>query len=253
MKILLADDERLARCRLRSLLNELDDGTFVVIEAVNGEDAVQKWKQTQAEVMLLDIRMPQLTGLQVVAELARFENPPAIIFTTAYDSHALQAFEANASDYLLKPIRKDRLIAALEKARLLLQARRSQSLLQRLHADSPAPTCRSHLCVSVAGDLHLLPVADIVYFQADHKYVTAQTLQQAYLLDDSLKALEEEFADSFIRVHRNALVALRHIEELHKQGDGQVQVKFLHFPQPLVVSRRLLPQVKGRFKNFHLT
>lgn len=246
MKILLADDERLARCRLRSLLNELDDGTFVVIEAVDGEDAVQKWKQTQAEVMLLDIRMPQLTGLQVAAELAKFENPPAIIFTTAYDSHALQAFEANASDYLLKPIRKDRLIAALEKARLLLQARRSQSFLQE-------PTCRSHLCVSVAGDLHLLPVADIFYFQADHKYVTAQTLQQAYLLDDSLKALEEEFADSFIRVHRNALVALRHIDELHKQSDGQVQVRFLHFPQPLVVSRRLLPQVKGRFKNFHLS
>ncbi len=251
MKILIADDERLARCRLRSLLNELDDGTFVLVEAINGADAVQKWKQTQAEVVLLDIRMPEVDGLKVATELKTFTPAPVIIFTTAYDSHALQAFEVNASDYLLKPVRKDRLIAALDKARLLLQARQAQTLLQQLHGNI-VPNCRSHLCVNVAGALHLLAVADVLYFQADHKYVTAQTRHQGYILDDSLKALEEEFTASFMRIHRNALVALRHIEELHKQEDGQIWVKFLHFPASLPVSRRLVTQVKGRFKNFHL-
>jgi two-component system, LytTR family, response regulator AlgR len=245
MKILIADDEKLARWRLRSLLAELGDTVQVVAEAVDGVEALQKWKQTQAQVLLLDIRMPQLNGLQVAAELAKFPQLPAVIFTTAYDNHALQAFEANAVDYLLKPVRKDRLIAALDKARVLLQAQRSD-----WSSASPEFTRRTHLCVSVAGDLHLLAVADILYFQADQKYVTAQTRQHAYLLDESLKALEQEFADTFMRIHRNALVALQHVIDLHRENDGQVLIKFQQFPQTLTVSRRLLAQVKTRIKNF---
>ena len=247
MKILIADDEKLARLRLSSLIAECGEAMQVVAEAKNGVEALQKWKQTQAEVLLLDIRMPELNGLQVAQEVLKFENPPAVIFTTAYDSHALAAFEANAIDYLLKPIRKDRLQAALQKAQVFKQAQ-----IQLLQSALPSENRRSHLCVQVAGDLHLLPVDEVLYFQADHKYVTARTRSREYLLDDSLKALEEEFAEVFLRIHRNALVSLRHIEDLHKQADGQVLVKFHDFEQTLAVSRRLVVKVKVCFKDFKL-
>lgn len=247
MKILIADDEKLARLRLNSLIAECGDIFQVAAEAKNGVEALQKWKQTQADVLLLDIRMPELDGLQVARELLKFENPPAVIFTTAYDSHALQAFEANAIDYLLKPIRKDRLLTALQKAQIFKQAQ-----IQLLQKTLPSEKRRTHLCVQVAGDLHLLPVDDILYFHADQKYVTARTRTKEYLLDDSLKALEEEFADLFLRIHRSALVSLRHIEELHKQDDGQVLVKFHDFTETLTVSRRLVAKVKACFKDFKL-
>jgi two-component system response regulator AlgR len=247
MKILIADDEKLARLRLNSLITECGDTFQIVAEAKNGVEALQKWKQTQADVLLLDIRMPEMDGLQVAQEVLKFDSPPAVIFTTAYDSHALQAFETNAIDYLLKPIRKDRLQAALQKAQVFQQAQ-----LQLLQTALPPENRRSHLCVQVAGDLHLLPVDEILYFQADHKYVTARTRAKEYLLDDSLKALEEEFADVFLRIHRNALVSLRHIEDLHKQEDGQVLVKFHDFAETLAVSRRLVVQVKACFKDFKL-
>jgi two-component system response regulator AlgR len=247
MKILIADDEKLARLRLSSLIAECGDEFVVVAEAKNGLEALQKWKQTQAEVLLLDIRMPELDGLQVARELLKFENPPSVIFTTAYDSHALQAFETNAIDYLLKPIRQDRLLTALQKARFFKQAH-----IQLLQKNLPSENRRSHLCVSVAGDLHLLPVEEILYFHADQKYVTARTRQKEYLLDDSLKALEEEFSGLFLRIHRNALVSLKHIADLHRDNDGQVFVKFHDFTENLLVSRRLLAKVKACFKDFKL-
>ncbi len=248
MKILIADDEKLARLRLNSLIAECGNSFQIVAEAKNGLEALQKWKQTQAEVLLLDIRMPELDGLQVAQEVLKFAQPPAVIFTTAYDSHALAAFEANAVDYLLKPIRKDRLQTALQKAQIFKQAQ-----LQSLKTALPSENRRSHLCVQVAGDLHLLPVDEILYFHADQKYVTARTRSKEYLLDDSLKALEEEFADLFLRIHRNALVSLRHIADLHKQEDGQVLVKFHDFAETLAVSRRLVAKVKACFKDFKLS
>jgi two-component system response regulator AlgR len=247
MKILIADDEKLARLRLMSLITECGETLQVVAEAKNGLEAVQKWKQTQADVLLLDIRMPEMDGLQVAQALLKLENPPAVIFTTAYDSYALQAFEANALDYLLKPIRKDRLLAALQKAQIFKQAQ-SQLLQKNLLCDNH----RSHLCVQLAGDLHLLAVDEILYFHADHKYVMAKTRTKEYLLDDSLKTLEDEFANLFLRIHRNALVSLQHIEELHKQADGQMLIKFHDFGETLAVSRRLVTKVKACFKDFKL-
>jgi two-component system response regulator AlgR len=170
-----------------------------------------------------------------------------VIFTTAYDNHALQAFETNAMDYLLKPVRQDRLLIALQKAQIFKQAQ-----IQLLQKNLPHETHRSHLCVQVAGDLHLLSIDEILYFHADQKYVTARTRQKEYLLDDSLKALEEEFSGLFLRIHRNALVSLRHIADLRRQEDGQVLVKFHDFNETLVVSRRLLVKVKACFKDFKL-
>ena len=247
MKILIADDEKLARLRLSSLIAECGDSFEIVAEAKNGVEALQKWKQTQAEIVLLDIRMPEMDGLQVAQEVLRFENPPAVIFTTAYDSHALQAFEANAMDYLLKPIRKDRLLTALQKAQVFKQAQ-----IQLLQKSLPREHRRTHLCVQVAGDLHLLNLDEVLFFHADSKYVSAKTRSKEYLLDDSLKSLEEEFTDTFLRIHRNALVSLRHIEDLRKQEDGQVIVKFHNFPETLTVSRRLVAKVKACFKDFKL-
>lgn len=244
MKILIADDEKLARLRLCSLLTELDD-SLEIISAENGYQAVKKYKQTQADILLLDIRMPEMDGFQVAHELMKFDNPPAIIFTTAYDSHALQAFEANAVDYLLKPIRKDRLKNALEKARTLKQA-----YLQTLKQALAGTETRSHLCVQKGSDLHLISVDEVIYFHAEQKYVLVKTASYEYLLDESLKILEEEFADSFLRIHRNTLVSLQHIEDLHKQDDGQLLIKCHHLKDPLMVSRRLMTKVRQCFKDF---
>lgn len=243
MKVLIADDERLARLRLCSLLEEIDESIEIIV-AENGFQALKKYKQTQADILLLDIRMPQMDGLQTAHELMKFERPPVVIFTTAYDSHALQAFEANAVDYLLKPVRKDRLQAALEKAQVLRQAQ-----LQQLQAATELES-RRHLCVQKGADLQLLAVNEIIYFHAEQKYVMARTLTQEYLLDESLKELEEEFSSLFLRIHRNALVSLNHVEEMHRQKDGQHLLKFHGLDEMLPVSRRLAAKVRQRLKEF---
>lgn len=248
MKVLIADDEKLARCRLKRLIAELDDDVDVVGEAINGIQVLQKWKQTGAEILLLDIQMPEMDGLQVAQELIKFPHSPAIIFTTAYDSYALQAFEANAVDYLLKPIRKDRLNSALQKAQAL-----QKSQWEGLKNLLPKQNYRSHLCVSIGNDLHVLAVSEILYFHAEQKYISVKTSEREYLLDESLKTLEEEFTGVFLRIHRNALVSLAHIEELHKQSDGQVLVKFHHSSETLTVSRRLVAKVKHCLKKFKLS
>jgi two-component system response regulator AlgR len=245
MKVLIADDEKLARLRLKSLLNELAEDVQIVAEAENGRVALQKWQETGADILLLDIRMPDMDGLDVARELAKTQSPPAIIFTTAYDEHALQAFDANAVDYLLKPIRKDRLLNAIQKAKVFSRAK-WDGLVQWL----PERPVRSHLCVQVQTRLHLIPVKDIVFFQADQKYVIVRTPQKEYLLDEPLKALEDEFGGLFIRIHRNALVSLLHIEDLEKQPDGQLQVKCQGIGEKLVVSRRLAAKVRTCFKDF---
>ncbi len=243
MKVLIADDERLARLRLCSLLEEIDSSIEIII-AENGLQALKKYKQTLADILLLDIRMPQMDGLQAAHELMKFDRPPAVIFTTAYDSHALQAFEANAVDYLLKPVRKDRLQTALQKAQALNQAK-----LQNVQT-AVEPESRSHLCVHKGADLQLIAVNEIIYFHAEQKYVVARTSGQEYLLDESLKLLEEEFERQFLRIHRNALASLRHVEELHRQADGQVLIKFHELDEMLPVSRRLLSKVRQSLKDF---
>ncbi|MCK5479484.1 MAG: response regulator transcription factor, partial [Methylococcales bacterium] len=201
MKLLIADDEKLARLRLKSLIAEIDGDFQVVAEATNGLEALQKWKETQADVLLLDIRMPEMDGLDVAREIVKYSFSIAVIFTTAYSEHALQAFDANAIDYLLKPVRKERLINALNKAQTF-----NQSKWQGMQSLTEGKI-RSHICVQVQGDMHLIAVKDILYFQADQKYVTIKTLEKDYLLDESLKSLEQEFSTQFIRVHRNALAS----------------------------------------------
>lgn len=244
MKLLIADDERLARLRLKSLIEELEGDFQVVAQASNGLEAIQKWKETLADVMLLDIRMPEMDGLDVAREILKYSYPVAVIFTTAYSEHALQAFDANAIDYLVKPVRKDRLFNALQKAQIFNQSKWEGV---KILIDNKA---RSHICVQSQGDLHLIAVKDIYYFQADQKYVTIKTREKEYLLDESLKSLEHEFANLFLRVHRNALVSLLHIAYLHKQTEGQWVLTFSDLDEQLPVSRRLAATVRACLKDF---
>lgn len=239
MKILIADDEAPARTRLRRLVEEID-GHDVVGEAANGREALLLSDKTQPDVLLLDIRMPGMDGLEAARHLAGLENPPAVIFTTAYGDHALEAFAAHALDYLLKPIRKERLAQALTHVRKLNRAQ-SAAL-----SSVETTQARSHICARVRGTLQLVPVDEIVYFLADQKYVTVCYSDGSVLIEESLKTLETEFAAAFTRIHRNALVAAAHIIGLERGDDGHVHVRLRGVTERLEVSRRHAAELRQR-------
>jgi len=241
MKCLVVDDEPLARQRLIRLLEGLEDWE-VCGEAGTGEETLQEVQQLQPDLVLLDIRMPGMDGLEAALHLAQLEDPPAVVFTTAYGDHALEAFETQAVDYLLKPIHPERLQQALEKARRLSQTQ-LQELQQAKVGDS-----RTHLCARNRGNLELIPITEIVYLQADNKYVTVRSKTLQILIEESLKSLEEEFADFFLRIHRNALVAVGAIRGLEKDAEGRCCVVLDGIDERLEVSRRLLPEVRKRIK-----
>ncbi|WP_434111732.1 LytR/AlgR family response regulator transcription factor [Methylocaldum sp. GT1TLB] len=244
MKILIADDEAPARSRLRDLLGEIDSSLIVVGEAADGEQALRLAAQIQPDAVLLDIRMPWIDGIGTARELARLPQPPAVVFTTAYDEHALEAFEVSAVDYLLKPVRKDRLAAALRKAE-----RFTETAWNKLETALPAgQSTRSHLCIYSHGDIRLIPVDTVLYFRAEQKYTTVRTPDGETLIDDSLKSLEEEFGKSFIRIHRNALVAIDHIVALEKSSPGGTALRLRGIPEALEISRRHLPSVRSQLK-----
>jgi len=243
MKILIVDDEPLARRRLERLLEEIG-GCDVVGEAGNGTDALRRSSELNPDIVLLDIRMPEMDGIETAKQLARLPNPPAIVFVTAFSDHALSAFEAHAVDYLVKPIRKERLQQALAKAHTLNRAQ-----LATLAKADAAPTGRSHLSVTVRGNMELIPLDDVFYFQADQKYVRVRSARGEALIEDSLKQLEDEFPARFIRIHRNALVAVAHIAGIEKDNLGRCYLKLRHSDEKLEISRRLLPEVRRHLKN----
>jgi len=233
MRVLIVDDEKLARERLRELLTEIG-GHTVIGEATNGNEAVERAAELNPDVVLMDIRMPGMDGLEAAMHLMGMDDPPNVIFTTAYDQHALHAFEVNAVDYLLKPIRKDRLAAALEKAKKL-----TLEQLQDVNAAQESPQARTHISVHLRGNIRLVPVKDILYFMADSKYVTIRTPSEEHLIEDSLVNLEKEFGDKmFLRIHRNALVATEFIKGIEKSTAGNWQVALKGSEKKLDVSRR---------------
>ena len=237
MKILVVDDEPLARARLKALIAEIGAGE-VVGEAGNGADALAAAGALGAQVVLLDIRMPGMDGLEAARHLATMQQPPAVVFTTAYDDHALAAFEANAVDYLLKPIRRERLEAALHKARSL------SGVQVRALGASAAAAARTHVSASLHGNLKLVPVSEVRFFRAEHKYVTARHPGGELVLDEALSELEQEFAERFLRVHRNALVGLAHVRALERDGQGRPCVRLDAVDERIEVSRRMLAQVR---------
>ena len=238
MKVVIADDEPLARERLRMLLGEIA-GIEVVAEVGDGHAALHACAEHAPEVLLLDIAMPGIDGLEAARHLSTFEPRPAVVFCTAYDAHALSAFDAAAVDYLVKPVRAERLAAALERARTFTAGR------IRAEADGEHPgKRRTHLCARLRGSLRLIPVEDVHYLQAEEKYVVVHHARGEDLVEESLKSLEEEFGERFVRIHRNCLVARHEIVELRRAADGHVQAVLRHGRAPLEVSRRCVAHLR---------
>ncbi|MEE4185941.1 MAG: LytTR family DNA-binding domain-containing protein [Gammaproteobacteria bacterium] len=239
LRLLIVDDEAPARARLRTMLDELG-GWSVVGEADTGPAALELAATRSPDVVLLDIRMPGMDGLEVARRLAEAPQPAAVVFTTAYDEYAVNAFETNAVSYLLKPVRRERLLRALERA---ARSQRVQALAAA--ADSRG---REVITVSRHGNLHRVPVSTVRLFSAEQKYVRMEHQEGADLLDESLKALEEEFVADFVRVHRQYLVRIDCIERLQRRDDGQYVVQLHGVREPVPVSRRHVSTVKTRLR-----
>lgn len=245
MRVLIADDEKPARDRLRQLLDDLENYE-VVAEAANGQEAVTLAGETLPEIALLDIRMPGMDGIEAAHHLNALDNPPAVVFATAYDEYAIDAFEARAIGYVLKPVRRERLASALEHA-----ARLATSTLHDVAAASNLESRRKHVCARSHGQLKLIPIKDVDYFRADQKYVCVHHAQGQDLIDDPLTALEKEFAEDFVRIHRGAVVAVDKIQRLEKTGDGKHHIVLRNETQnddELAISRRHLADVRRRLK-----
>ena len=247
LSVMIVDDEAPARTRLRDLLADVaaEVPNAVVAEAANGLLAVEATGGCSVDVALVDIRMPKMDGIELARHLTRLEHPPAIIFVTAFDSYAVQAFELNAIDYLVKPVRAQRLVDALQKVRQNRTV--APQVLSQIQQGA-----RTHLSCHERGRLLLIPLPEILYFKADLKYVTARTASREYLLDESLTHLEEEFSARFIRLHRSALVARDAIAGFEKNAtedaETQWQALLRGVPDRLPVSRRQWPLVKSYAK-----
>ncbi|MGD9597965.1 MAG: LytR/AlgR family response regulator transcription factor [Steroidobacteraceae bacterium] len=243
LKILIVDDEPPARARLASLLAEIGD-VQLVGEGATGREALELTMDLSPDVVLLDVRMPDLDGLEAAQRIATMSEPPAVIFTTAYDEYAVDAFEAQAAGYLVKPIRKDKLEAALAACRRLTRPQ-----LAHAEAANAAPTPRrSHVPVRRRDGIHLIPLAEIRCFLADQKYTTVRHSQGDDLIEDSLRLLEDEFAGLFVRIHRSALVSVQHLERIERDPDGQYFVRLEGVPDRLTVSRRMAGDLRDRFR-----
>lgn len=235
MKILVVDDEALARQRMVSLIEELGAPYEVVGEAANGEQALGLFEQMSADVVLMDIHMPGMDGLEAARHLAQATSPPAVVFTTAYEEHALQAFETAAQDYLLKPVRKARLLEALTRCQRL-----TRSQVNAAAEEQAVPRLKA----SYRGGLTTIPLDQVIYLRADSKYVVARHIDGEILLEESLKVLHERYSDWLLRVHRNALVSRRCLIGMEKGRDGVSRVVMQGCDETLEISRRHLPEVR---------
>jgi len=238
LRAVVVDDEEPARARLSSLLEEL--GTVTVVgTAGNAQEALQQLPDLDPDVLYLDVHMPGMSGLELARHIGSLDDPPAIIFTTAHDEHAMAAFEAEAVGYLLKPVRREKLAAATERARQLTSG--------QLGAISSA-AARTHLAVRHRDGLRLLRLEDVISLIAEQKYTTVHHTGGEDLIDDSLRSLETEFGERFVRIHRGALVNRDFIEAIERNADGQYQIRLRGREERLAVSRRLATELRTRFE-----
>ena len=239
LKILIADDEAPARNRLRELLSDIEN-VRIVAEAKNGKEAIDLAETCKPELMLLDIRMPVMDGIETAQHAQKLAPKPYIIFTTAFDAYAIKAFDLNAIDYLLKPIRLERLQTAINKAHAL-QPNIDEAL-------KPLQKVRSHLSIHERGRVLLVPIETIVYLRAELKYVTVRTAEREYLIEESLTHLELEFAERFMRLHRNCLVAPAFITGYEKRQNDDNEQQWVAIlkgvPETVAISRRQQHLVK---------
>ncbi|MBX3704359.1 MAG: response regulator transcription factor [Steroidobacteraceae bacterium] len=239
MRVLVVDDEPLARERLSHLVEELPDTELAGV-AANGEEALLLAGRLKPEVVLLDVRMPGMDGIEAAHHLARMPEPPAVIFTTAFEEHALAAFDAQAAGYLLKPVRAEKLREALARARTPTRAQ-----LARIAEGAAGP--RSRIAVRTRDELKLIPVESVLCFIAEQKYTTLRHTGGEELIEEPLKSLEDEFGARFVRIHRNALAAVGYIEGMERDAEGHQHVR-LRGGSTLPVSRRLATDVAKRLR-----
>jgi len=246
VRVLIVDDEKPARDRLRQILGD-EDGYDVVGEAANGLEALEQVHSARPDIVLLDIRMPGMDGIETAHHLNAMNPAPAVVFTTAYDEYAIDAFEARAIGYILKPVRRSRLASALDQAVRLVG-----TALNEVAAEAGLETQRKHVCAHAHGELKLIPVHEITSFTADQKYVAVDHDNGQDLIDDSLKSLEAEFGDSFVRIHRSALIAVGRIDRIERNAEGKSRVILRDDSQverkELIISRRHVAEVKRRLR-----
>ena len=236
LRVFIVDDEAPARARLKDVLADCsaEMPLEVVGEAANGREALNALVDTPADVVLLDIRMPEMDGIELAQHLQKLVEPPAIVFTTAYDAYAINAFEVHAIDYLLKPIRAGRLKEALGRAQATRKA--TAAAFRDVRKDAPA-----FLSAQERGRIHLIPIEDVIYLKAELKYVTVRTAEREYLIEEALARLEQEYAERFVRVHRNCLIArsaIRGFERGGAEGETQWTVVLDGCDEKIAVSRR---------------
>ncbi len=236
MKVLICDDEPLARERLKRFIERIE-GYEVVGEAENGIEAPVLTEKLEPDILIIDIQMPSINGLEAAKHISQFKQPPAIIFCTAYENYAVEAFQVNAIAYLLKPVKQEQLIKALQNTKRVNKAQ--LSLLTQDIAQHEGLECsRTHVCAKTYKGIELIPVKDIRYFKADQKYVVVKHSKGQVLVDNSLKEFEQELGQSFVRIHRNALVSINFIEGLEMVAAGHYQVRIKGIEERLQVSRR---------------
>lgn len=235
-QVLIVDDEAPARDRLIRLLDDLEEWA-VMAEAENGQQALQLCQEHRPDVVLLDIRMPGMDGIETAEHLNTMDNPPAVIFTTAYNEYAIDAFDAQAIGYLMKPVRLARLERALKHA-----ARLSPPQLEAIAQSDPRP--KENICARLGNELTLIPISDVFFFQSDQKYTRVVYTDGEVLIDDSLKTLEDRLGEQVIRIHRNTLVTKHQLTALDKNPDGTYAAKLKDYPDMLGVSRRLVSSIR---------
>lgn len=239
MNVMIVDDEPLARERLRRMI-ETFPGHAVIGEASEGQSAIERVTELAPDAVLLDVHMPGMDGLQVARELADADLPPAVIFVTAHSEHALSAHNSQADGYLLKPVRRDDLAAALARAR---QPSRAQYAALAGQPDVSGPM--GYVSARTRDGIERVAIRDILYFWADQKYTSVFHLNGELLIEQSLSTLEQSLSDSFLRVHRKALVACAHITGLKYNGDGSAALSLRYIEATVPVSRRRLAEVRA--------
>ena len=239
LRVLLVDDEALARARLRVLLADCHaPAADVLAEAGHAAQAMMAIKQQVFDVVLLDVRMPGMDGVQLAQTIAELPQPPAVVFVTAHAEHAVQAFDVAAVDYLTKPVRLERLQQALQKV----------ERLAHIHQGLQSELMSEVVIIQDRGRTERVPLAEILYLKAELKYITVRTATHSYILDGALSELEEKYAEHFMRIHRNALISRRAVRALVKHFDAEEgegwAVRLRGIDELLAVSRRQLSAVR---------
>ena len=232
LRILIIDDEEPARKRLCRMLADIP-AVHVAGEAATGQEALRLIPQTEPDVLLLDISMPGMDGMALAQTLQQQDSAPAIIFCTAWSDKAVDAFECDAVDYLVKPVRSERLEVALDKAR---------RFIARVDAGANGPFRRSIL----GGKVSLLPLAEVVSLHAEDKYTTVEHIHGSLVIGQTLQDLENEHGDILVRIHRGTLVAKKCIRGLEKTPDGRHFLLLEGSEDRPQVSSRNLPAIRKR-------